>query len=74
MGLSGTALFSLRSPGVISYKINRPPRLRWAIGMFPEVLNLACFAQRPEADYHYPYDCWLSSLLSFLPQVGAIIA
>jgi hypothetical protein len=39
-------------------KINRPPQMRWAIGWLGVLINLAGFAQRPEADYHYRYYYW----------------
>ena len=45
------------------------------MGLFRKNLNLAGFAQRPEADYHFRYYCyWQSIYLSFLPQIGSIIA
>jgi hypothetical protein len=57
-----------------SYKINRPPLMRWAIGSVRKCVNLAGFAQRPEADYHYRYYYWRRRSISFLLQVGGIIA
>jgi hypothetical protein len=38
------------------------------------LVNLAGFAQRPEADYRCRYYYWRSGLKSFLLQVGGIIA
>jgi len=55
-----------------TYKINRPPHLRWAIGMFWECFNQAGFAQRLVADYH-PYNHWRSRYDPYWPQVGGII-
>jgi hypothetical protein len=55
-------------------KINRPPQMRWAIGWLGVLINLAGFAQRPEADYHYRYYYWRKKYESFLPQVAGIIA
>jgi len=56
-------------------KINRPPQMRWAIGWLSMFFNLAGFAQRPEADYHYYYHhYWRSKTGTCLPQVGGIIA
>jgi hypothetical protein len=55
-------------------KINRPPQMRWAISWLGVVINLAGFAQRPEADYHYRSHYWRRNSESLLPQVPGIIA